>query len=99
MEGTGERWTGQGASVLAVSNEKVPDGLRYHVLDVWVDGMLECTDSEHRGLMEPVQSVAKEGKTKTLRTRAIAALDDQRLREDRDGGKDEDEVFDGFDSE
>ena len=99
MEGIGEMWMGKGASVLNVGDEKVPDGLRYHVLDIWVDGMLECEDSEHRGMLEPVQRVAKEGKTKALKTRARAALDDSRLLEDSDGGKDVDDIFEGFDSE
>ena len=99
MEGIGEKWMGEGASVFDVGDGKVPDGLRYHVLDVWVDGMLKCEDSVNRGLLEPVQKIAKEGKTRTLRTRARAALDDSRLREDRNGGEDVDESFEGFDSD
>lgn len=79
MEGTGDEWTGKGASVLNVRDEKVPDGLRYHVLDVWVDALLECDDSGKAGLLEPVQRVATEGKTKVLRNHANSVLEDERL--------------------
>ena len=101
MEGAGEGLRDQGASVLDVGNGKVPDGLRYHVIDVWVDGMMECEDweAEKGGLLEPVEKVAKEGKTKILRTRAKAALDDPRFEESGDSVAGEDDNFEGFESE
>ena len=94
MGGFGDEWTGKGASVLDGNDEKVPDGLRYHVLDVWVDGLLECDEFVNKGLLEPVQRVTKEGKTKTLRTRAKGVLEDERLFQTRENDEDD---FEGFD--
>lgn len=62
---------------------KVPDGLRYHVLDVWVDGLEGREEGLPEGMLErvmgPVQRLAREGKTKVLRERAKEALRDERL--------------------
>jgi len=101
IEGDGVALRDQRASVLDIGNDKVPDGLRYHVIDVWVDGMMECEDwdTEKGGLLEPVEKVAKEGKTRTLRTRAKAALDDPRLENNEGSVAGEDDNFEGFDSE
>lgn len=103
MEGRGDEWAGQGASVFDVEDGKVPDGLRYHVLDVWVDAVLECDDSESedKGLLEPVQAVAKGGKTKVLRGRAKAVLDDERLlpsqaSDETEAAGEGEEDFEGF---
>lgn len=99
-----DEWMGHGASVLNVKDGKVPDGLRYHVLDVWVDALLECDEWEDKGLLEPVQRVAKEGTTKVLRSHATSTLDDERLLQNHpteepeavDAGGDE---FEGFGNE
>lgn len=64
---------------------KVGDGLRYHLLDVWVDGLVEAGNWEvgvERGIMRPVEGVAKHGWTKTLRERANRVLEDSRLKEE-----------------
>ena len=62
---------------------KVPDGLRYHVLDVWLDGLAGVAETMHeelvREVMKPVQKLAEDGKTKVLRTRAKGVLGDERL--------------------
>ncbi|KAL8790609.1 MAG: hypothetical protein Q9195_006289 [Heterodermia aff. obscurata] len=62
---------------------RVPDGLRYHVLDVWVDGLeavAETMDKELIGeVMEPVQKLAEYGKTKVLRMRAKGVMRDERV--------------------
>lgn len=101
MEGLGEESKLQRASIMNVEDDKVPDGLRYHVIDVWVDGMMECKDwtSEKEVLLEPMERVAKGGKTRILRTRAKAALDDTRLKGDEEEKPGEDDVFEGFESE
>ena len=62
---------------------KVPDGLRYHVLDVWVDE-LEKVEAQEGDmpvmiLMESVQKLAKGSTNKTVRERSKAVLDDERL--------------------
>lgn len=64
---------------------KVPDGLRYHVLDVWVDGLESVAEEMDQESLEqvlgPVRKLAKEGKTKVLRERAKGVLGDERLHE------------------
>lgn len=54
---------------------KVPDGLRYHVLDVWVEelvSVLEETGEIEAGevLMDAVRRLGREGLSKALRKRA-----------------------------
>lgn len=55
---------------------KVPDGLRYHVLDVWVEELVpvlkEGGEEDEVGevLMDAVRSLGREGRGKTLRKRA-----------------------------
>jgi len=62
---------------------KVPDGLRYHVLDVWVDGLEGQEEGMPQAMLErvvgTVQRLAMEGKTKVLREKAKEALRDERL--------------------
>ena len=101
MEGSGGMFKGQQASIFDLKDDKVPDGLRYHIIDVWVDGMMECEDWESKKgpLLEQIEKVAKEGKTRALRGRANAALDDPRLKEDEEGGDDGNDAFEGFESE
>lgn len=64
---------------------KVPDGLRYHVLDVWADGLEGHEEGLPEGMLErvmgSVQRLAREGKTKVLRQRAKEALRDERLQQ------------------
>ena len=72
---------------------KVPDGLRYHVLDVWVDGLESVAEEMDQESLEqvlgPVRRLANEGKTKVLRGRATGVLGDDRLHEwMAEGGKD-----------
>lgn len=58
---------------------KVPDGLRYHVLDVWPDELAHITlkddgkDEDVQGaqlMMSPVRALARDTKGKVLRARA-----------------------------
>ncbi|KAL6717987.1 hypothetical protein ACLMJK_004072 [Lecanora helva] len=82
---------------------KVPDGLRYHVLDVWVDGLVGVEGWEgHVGdVMGPVRRVEREGQTRVLRGRAKEVLGDERLRGEGEGGgeggdESEEGEFEGF---
>ena len=62
---------------------RVPDGLRYHVLDVWVDGLEVVAETMDETLvreaMKPVQKLAEYGKTKVLRMRAKGVIRDERV--------------------
>ena len=85
---------------LSSANMKVPDGLRYHVLDVWVDE-LDQVDEGREGvcpveeILGPVRRLEIEGKTKAVRKRAKETLADERLvhwheRENTEKGNDKD---------
>jgi ribosomal RNA-processing protein 1 len=74
-----ERWP------LSPRERKVPDGLRYHVLDIWVEELEKArcnANSElhdelktiEQKLMEPVEKLAKDGLTKPVRMRAKDTL-------------------------
>lgn len=55
---------------------KVPDGLRYHVLDVWVEELVPVLEGTEGGkeagevLMDAVRRLGREGVRKALRKRA-----------------------------
>ena len=99
-------WKGKaeaGVGALSVNDGKVPDGVRYHVLDVWVDGLLETEGWRGMGLLRPVERMRTEGRTKVVRERAREVLEDERLQEvegrtTAEGGRegDEEEEFEGF---
>ena len=98
--------TEDGIGPLSAGDGKVPDGVRYHVLDVWVDGLMETDGWERQDVMEPVERLRREGRTKVVRERARTVLQDERLQaieeEERteagrdDGGDDEESDFEGF---
>ena len=92
-------------TALSPVDTKVPNGLRYHVLDVWVDelekveeaweGKLDALES----VMKPVERLAKEGKGKVMRQSAKECLEDERIRAWK-GEKTEDaEMQDGEEEE
>lgn len=72
---------------LNAQDTKIPNGLRFHVLDVWVDE-LEKVDGEWgvekrevlEALCAPVEALAKEGRLKVVRNAAKETLGDERLR-------------------
>ena len=68
--------------ILMESQGKVGDGLRYHILDVWVDE-LDKVDLERKAPLEDILSIISKtkasGRTKTLRVRADDVLADKRL--------------------
>lgn len=69
---------------------KVPDGLRYHVLDVWVEELvpvLEETKEENEAgevLMDAVRRLGREGLSKALRKRAKETVGEWEKRKDRE---------------
>ncbi|MCJ1382616.1 hypothetical protein MMC17_005729 [Xylographa soralifera] len=71
---------------LSAANLKVGDGLRYHVLDVWVEE-LSRVDGKREGqcpvdeLMRPVRKLEKDGRTKKVRERARECSADDRLKD------------------
>lgn len=76
------------------TNRKIPDGLRLHVLDVYVDEIERSLDSgKEKGkefsegkkaivkkLLEPVERLEKETQAKLVRKRARETLADSRLK-------------------
>ena len=90
---------------LSVVNGAVSDGLRYHVLDVWVDeldGIDERRDAPVEVIMSPIERLSREGKARKVRERAKECLEDARLvnwsgsggkgtENDHGAGEDEDE--------
>lgn len=90
---------------LNAQDTKIPNGLRFHVLDVWVDE-LEKVDGEwgveKRGVLEalcvPVEALEKEGRLKVVRSAAKETLGDGRLMAWRglkvEGDKEDEEMED-----
>ncbi|KAK0509375.1 hypothetical protein JMJ35_007769 [Cladonia borealis] len=91
MQGKGE----EGVGPLSVRDGRVSDGVRYHVLDVWVDGLVGAEGWEEvvrkGGVMRPVEELRVGGRTKTVRERAREVLEDERLK-DEEGEKAEEEA-------
>ncbi|KAL8737096.1 MAG: hypothetical protein Q9181_002016 [Wetmoreana brouardii] len=80
-----DRWL----APLSPGNGKVPDGVRYHVCDVWMDELVhvvgedELEGLEKKGLgpmlMAPIMRLEREGRTKVVRGRAREVLKDERI--------------------
>lgn len=74
---------------LSPRDMKVADGIRYHVLDVWVDELVKVVRDEKKKMeervldtvMAPVRRLGDEGRTKVVRGRARDVLRDERLGE------------------
>ncbi|KAH9845501.1 ribosomal RNA-processing protein 1 homolog-like protein [Teratosphaeria destructans] len=92
---------------LEPSDSKIPNGLRYHVIDVYVDE-LDKADGERSAplgrMLGPLRRVQKEGFVKTVRKRAEEALEDERIGDwkgekaaqaDEEGGEEEEEDGEG----
>ena len=96
---------------LNVRDAKIPNGLRFHVVDVYVDE-LEKVDTKRTAPVEkilaPLRRLGEDSLTKAVRMRVQEALEDERLRDwkgarttdgvqsEDDGNEDEDEEFGGF---
>ena len=75
---------------LSATDMKVPDGLRYHVLDVWAEEFKKVeVDVENEDLvkevMGPVEVLIREGRTKKIRERAVVALG--QAKDEEEGGQ------------
>ena len=65
---------------LSPREQKVPDGLRLHVLDIWLDELNKLSSNSDADesalqvlkaqLMQPIRDLAKEALSKSVRTRA-----------------------------
>jgi ribosomal RNA-processing protein 1 len=65
-------------------DQKIPNGMRYHVIDVYVDELEESgLGKEQKDVIEklltPLRELQKQSPTKTVRSRAAEALEDPRL--------------------
>ena len=96
LEGVWEGKSEDGIGALSAGDGKVPDGVRYHVLDVWVDGLVETEGWDGVGVMRPVEKLRIDGRTKVVRERARDVLRDDRLQgiEERTGNDEEDRGID-----
>ncbi|KAF2745567.1 hypothetical protein M011DRAFT_527734 [Sporormia fimetaria CBS 119925] len=97
-----------GETPLECRDLKIPNGLRYHVLDVYVDEMEKVQGEEWdkdvlEVLLEPVERLKVESVTKSVRKAAKATLEDDRVRkwrgEEVEKSRDADEVMGGEESE
>jgi len=80
-----ERYMGVLAAIpLSPADGKVPDGLRYHILDVYVEE-LDRVDTPRSGVLPlevvlgPLRALERESPNKAVRRRAKEALADERL--------------------
>ncbi len=69
-----------------VADNRVPNGIRFHVLDIWVDelervGLLgeDGNANALERLLEPVRKLANESPTKAVRKKAKETLGEERL--------------------
>ena len=83
------------ATPLDARDAKIPNGLRFHVVDIFVDE-LDKVDTERSAPVEkmltPVRKLGKETITKAVRTRVKEALEDERLQDwqgTRSGGEED----------
>jgi ribosomal RNA-processing protein 1 len=84
---------------LSAADVKIPNGLRYHVLDIYLDELEKVAGDKADELpldklLEPVQKLAKESKVKSVRNAAKEVLDDDRLKKWR-GEEVDEEMKDG----
>src|ERR1700753_4100543 len=65
---------------------KIPDGMRYHCLDIYVDE-LDKVDEKRNGkmpietLLQPVRKLGAQSLSKTIRARVKETLEDERLKD------------------
>lgn len=87
---------------MEATNNRLPNGMRYHVIDIYVDelervGALE-EEEEEKGidlekLLGPLRRLGKESPTKGVRTKCKEALEDERLpgnKKEAESNQDED---------
>jgi len=86
---------------LNASDMKLPNGMRYHVIDIYVDeleraGALAGDAVPLEQLLKPLRTLGKDSPTKAVRVKCKEALADERLpgnekkEEDKDANQDDD---------
>jgi ribosomal RNA-processing protein 1 len=70
---------------LSPRNNKIPNGMRYHVIDIYVDELEEVqgpneSDMPVESLLKPLRRLRKESLTKPVRDRAEETLQDDRVK-------------------
>jgi ribosomal RNA-processing protein 1 len=93
-----------GETPLSPGDKKVPNGMRYHVLDVYVDELERVGGDKWEvetleRLMGPVVKLQKESKDKAIRKAATETLDDARLKAWRGEGVEDAEMKEGSEGE
>jgi ribosomal RNA-processing protein 1 len=79
---------------------KIPDGMRYHCIDIYVDE-LDQVDEHREGklpidtLLQPLRNLGKQSLSKVVRSRVKEALEDERLKDWLGEGYTETNVDDG----
>lgn len=92
---------------LNATDVKIPNGLRYHVLDIYVDELEKVGGEEWdvevlAMLLGPVEQLQKESKTKSVRNSAKETLSDDRLKKwrgEEDKGSEDEDMDEGEDEE
>lgn len=67
---------------LSARDAKVPNGLRYHVIDIYVDELDKMDtqrDAPLEKLLRPLRRLGKDTFTKTVKSKVQEALEDERL--------------------
>lgn len=90
-----------------VKDARIPNGLRYHVIDLYLDE-LDKADVDNEApvekVLEPMRKLGKDSLNKTVRKRVTEALDDERLsdwtgrrevEEESEGDEEDGEAMDG----
>ncbi|KAF2857984.1 nucleolar protein-like protein NOP52 variant [Piedraia hortae CBS 480.64] len=88
------------AGPLDAQDASVPDGLRFHLVDIYVDELCKADEKRQSPLNEalrPLRKLCMETSNKALRRRAQEALQDERLAEWPSEIEDDGEEFEGFD--
>jgi ribosomal RNA-processing protein 1 len=68
-----------------VEDMRIPNGMRFHVIDVYVDelervgALEEGSEAPVERLLEPLRGLVKSSPTKPVRVKAKEALEDERL--------------------
>ena len=70
------------ATPLNSADKRIPNGLRYHVLDIYIDELQAVDDSEdvpYSMVLEPIKGLSEQSPTETIRKNANDVLLDERL--------------------
>lgn len=80
---------------LNIANGKIPNGIRFHVIDIYVDE-LDKVDVDRNAALEtilrPLRRLGTKTHTKAIRERVAGALDDERLKDWENAGVEDDEA-------